>query len=456
MARRSLLPRGRRPLLGGLPQRAYLTVKHHGWGSLLFRLVTSPLRLIGFERRLAERLKMQTDRRRARAWYAEHGRPVTIVVPTYGPPDMTIEAVGRLRKTLKRVRASIVVVDDGSPPAYRERLKDLQGADVVLAPENAGFAAAVNRGIERAGPGDDVVVLNNDVVAHGPWLEFLQRAAYYDGGAGIVGPKLIYPDGRIQSAGSYRNLDAPEWFDHRYRFKPERFGPAQVPANALAVTGACMYIRGDVLTKLGLFDESLPMAYEDVDYCLRAWEAGYPVGYEPRAALTHVESPTRGTELGDRERESQARFWATLGGVVRRAVDDHAGWRPAGGLRDRGHRRRRRPPRHVRAPEPAAGPRALGGALLARRAARVVRPRRAGADLRGLRASSPTRWRRWTRSRSRPGGGPRRRYGAARCGAAGPSTSSRTSRRPTTPTTTPATSTSAARSWPATARSSGT
>ena len=46
---------------------------------------------------------------------------------------------------------------------------------------------------------------------------------------GIVGGKLLYPDDRIQFAGSVRNLDAPEWFDHRYRFKPANWGPANIP-----------------------------------------------------------------------------------------------------------------------------------------------------------------------------------------------------------------------------------
>ena len=83
----------------------------------------------------------------------------------------------------------------------------------------------MNRGLERAGPGDDVVVLNSDVIAHPDWLRGLQHAAYDEDDIGIVGPRLLYPDGRIQSAGSYRNLGAPEWFDHRYRFKPARPRP---------------------------------------------------------------------------------------------------------------------------------------------------------------------------------------------------------------------------------------
>ena len=157
------------------------------------------------------------------------------------------------------------------------------------------------------------MVLNNDVFARSGWLESLQYAAYRDEGVGIVGARLLYPDGRIQHAGTYRNLGAPQWFDHRFRFKPAWHGPALVPADALAVTGACMYVRRDLIDRVGAMDDRYSMGYEDVDWCLRAWEAGWRVGYDPTAVLTHLESVTRGTQLGARERESQERFWARWG-----------------------------------------------------------------------------------------------------------------------------------------------
>ncbi len=419
-------------LLNDLPRRAVLTVRVHGWGTLLVRFLTAPLRPFGLERGLRERLRLRAELRDKRRWYRAEGRPVTVIVPTFGPPDITFEAVRKLRRTTDASRTRIVVVDDGSPPEHQQRLRSLDGVQLVLSPENAGYSASVNRGLEQAGPEDDVVVLNNDVMAHRHWLPQLQHAAYDSHDTGVVGPRLLYPDGRIQSAGSYRNLEAPEWFDHRYRFRPADFGPAQVPAGAIAVTGACMYLRRDLIEALGGFDESYPMGYEDVDYCLRAWEAGRPVRYEPSATLTHLESPTRGTEVGDRERRSQSRFWErweswfedrpvrTADGALR--ID----------LRDRGDRGGRRPPRHLRAPEPPEGEGALGGPLLARGAPRSGS--RSRLPCRASRASTswPRRWRRRTRSRSRPGGARATRSGGARCGAAGPCTSSRTSRPRTT------------------------
>ena len=69
-----------------LPRRAYLTAKHHGWRELLVRLVDLPLRLVGLERGLRARMSAWATAPRQRGWYRREGRPVTIVMPTYGDP----------------------------------------------------------------------------------------------------------------------------------------------------------------------------------------------------------------------------------------------------------------------------------------------------------------------------------------------------------------------------------
>ena len=155
--------------------------------------------------------------------------------------------------------------------------------------------------------------MNSDVIAHPGWLEGVQWLAYQSRDIGIVGPKLLYPDGTIQSAGSHRNVGAPAWFDHRYRFKRDGFPPADVTTPCIAVTGAAMYLKRECLDAIGPLDESYGMAYEDVDWCLKAWEASYRVIYYPHASLTHLEAKTRGMEQGDRELESQRYFWDRWG-----------------------------------------------------------------------------------------------------------------------------------------------
>src|SRR5215213_3858846 len=300
-----------RDLFSDLPRRVVLTIRYHGWRELLLRVVTFPVRLTPWGPKLAA--ARATRWAIARDWYRRFGQPVAIVIPHYGDPTLTIQAVESIKATTKADKTRIVVSDDGSDPEHVDALRNLEGVTLVESPQgNTGFAANSNRGIAAAGH-DDVVLLNNDVIAMPGWLEQLQYAAYRSTDIAISGPKLLYADGTIQSAGSYRNTGAPEWFDHRYRFKPSDFGPAEVPADCLAVTGAAMYLKRRALDEIGVFDEGYGMAFEDVDLCLRAWDAGYRVTYAPGSTLTHLESKTRPVEPGQRELDSQRLFWERWG-----------------------------------------------------------------------------------------------------------------------------------------------
>ncbi len=187
------------------------------------------------------------------------------------------------------------------------------------------------------------MLLNSDVVAHAGWLEVLQHTAY-TADAGITGGQLLYPDGTIQFGGMIRNPYHPEWFEHRYRGRQGDLPEASVQQPTLAVTGACMYVTRTTLDDIGTLDEGYEMAFEDVDYCLRAWQAGHRVVYAPAAQLTHAESKTRGLTQGPRELRSQARFWDRWGDHFDRRDVSGASGGAADHLRDQGHRRRRRPP----------------------------------------------------------------------------------------------------------------
>jgi GT2 family glycosyltransferase len=300
-----------------LRERIVLTYRHHGLGSMLYRIITFPVRFTPWESRLRRRLQgSRRDQavRTARNWYRREGRSVTIVIPSYRDAAEVATLVASLRRTTDARLVEIIVADDASGPEHIEALHRIPGIRVVAGETNAGFAANANRGIAAADERQDVVVLNSDMVAHsGGWLESLQFVTSRSKDIGIVGARLLYADGRIQFAGTVRNLGAPEWFDHRYRFRSAGFGPAQVAQPVLAVSGACMYLTRELLNRVGGFDERYPMAYEDVDLCLRAWEAGMTVTYWPSAVLTHLESATRGTLVGDREKASQRAFWERWG-----------------------------------------------------------------------------------------------------------------------------------------------
>ena len=307
--RSSALVRYRRGLLSNLPRRALLTIRYQSPVEIIKRGASFPLRVVSpsLDTRLRERRAFGADVKAAAKWYRMKGRPATVIIPTYGDPQLVFDAVASVRQTTDASRVRIIVVDDGSSPEVQQRLAQLEGAEVVFGESQVGFAANCNRGIRLAD--SDVVLLNSDIIAREGWLERLQFAAYASKVHGIVGARLLYPDRRIQFGGLHRNLGAPEWFDHRYRFSPSDHGPARMKSATLAVTGACMYIKADVIDEIGLLDESYPMAYEDVDYSLRAWNAGRHCIYYPPAELTHLESVTRGTDQNSLEIESQQYFW---------------------------------------------------------------------------------------------------------------------------------------------------
>jgi GT2 family glycosyltransferase len=302
---------GRRPgRLSGLPRRIYLTYRYRGFRAVLYQTVVFPLRLTPLDRLLGLGPGTGREARTARTWYREHGRPVTIIIPSYRDAKLVARLVAAVRRTTSRDRVRIVVADDASGPEHLAALRAIDGIEVVAGQANAGFSANVNRGLRVASEGDDVVLLNSDVVPMRDWLACLQHASAHGRRPGIVAARLLYPDNRIQYAGTIRNPTAPEWFDHRYRFKPADWGPANVGGPTLAATGACMYITAAARRDIGMFDEDLPMGFEDVDYGLRAWCAGHEVHYAPTATLHHEESATRGRTQGERELASQRAFWA--------------------------------------------------------------------------------------------------------------------------------------------------
>jgi glycosyltransferase involved in cell wall biosynthesis len=100
-----------------------------------------------------------------------------------------------------------------------------------------------------------------------------------------------------------------EWFDHIFRGFSSADYRTTCITSRLFCTGAALYIPFEILTRVGYFDEAFKMGFEDVDYCIRAWDCKAPVIYAGVADIRHHESMTRGLELGERERISKEYFW---------------------------------------------------------------------------------------------------------------------------------------------------
>ncbi len=239
--------------------------------------------------------------------------PVTIVIPTKNRGDLLRACLDSLARTVPREHVSVIVVDDCSRDpeavAYLASLPartDLR-VEVVPAPDDGegfNYSRLVNLGTARAAT-PLVLHLNNDVEALAPgWLEDMVGWSTVPG-VGVVGAKLLYPDGTINHAGISlsRGDGLPHVLFERepaadlgYLFLPH------AARNVAAVTGACLLTRTDLYRRLGGFDEAkLRVAYNDVDYCLRAGDAGFRPVVTPQAVLTHVGSASRGRTYAERE-----------------------------------------------------------------------------------------------------------------------------------------------------------
>jgi ADP-heptose:LPS heptosyltransferase len=117
---------------------------------------------------------------------------------------------------------------------------------------------------------------------------------------GVVGPRLLYPDGRVQHAGMF--LAAVGQGRHAFRYagedEPGYFGLARTQRNVMAVTGACLMTRRETFEALGGFDEAQAIINNDLDFCLRSWRSGLVNVYTPHATLIHHEAVSR-AELAD-------------------------------------------------------------------------------------------------------------------------------------------------------------
>ena len=239
--------------------------------------------------------------------------PVTVVIPTKNRADLLRTCLDSLARTVPPGVTRVVVVDDNSDDpealAYLATLPDRTDlpCEVLRAPKTPdgfNYSRLVNLGTKRANT-PLVLHLNNDVAALTPgWLEDMAGWLSVPG-VGVVGAKLLYPDGTLNHAGI--SLSREDGLAHALfeREPAEELGYLFLPhaaRNVAAVTGACLLTRTELYWQLNGFDEeNLPVAYNDVDFCLRAAAAGFRTVFTPQAVLRHVGSATRGKAYAERE-----------------------------------------------------------------------------------------------------------------------------------------------------------
>ena len=219
---------------------------------------------------------------------------VSVIVPVYGQLAYTLNTLHSLLLHRSRHGFEIIVVDDASPdPATREFLPQLGGIVYHRLRENGGFINCCNAG-GRLARGQFVILLNSDVRVVEHWLDEIIDSFALFPRAGLVGSKMLYPDGVLQEAGGIIWRDGSPW---NYGREDDPNRPQYCYARQVDyISGCSIALRTALWTELQGFDPHYKPAYaEDADLCQRVIAAGLEVWFQPTSRVVHYEGKTSGT-----------------------------------------------------------------------------------------------------------------------------------------------------------------
>ena len=228
-------------------------------------------------------------------------RPVAIVILTWNALKYTQQCLKALQEVTDHPAWRVVVVDNGSTDGTVEWLEKLDWITLIKNSVNLGFSRGCNIGMAACGPDEDVVLMNNDViVVHPAWLRDLQRVAYSDPKAGVVGTRLIDGHGRINHLGSY--MPPLTLRGHQMGGREMDINQCITDRAVECVVFAQAYVRRECLDAVGRLDEDLFAYFEDTDYCFRALRAGFKVLYAGQVCSIHYHNTST--------RENGVDFWS--------------------------------------------------------------------------------------------------------------------------------------------------
>jgi len=248
-------------------------------------------------------------------WELTGAPEVDIVIPTRDRADLLRRCLESLEATTYPARRILIVDNDSQDPATLDYLAGLPHR-VIRHPGAFNYSAIVNRAAQ-AGDAPYLLLLNNDTVVRSPdWLEAMLGWCQQPG-VGAVGARLLFADGRVQHEGVgvgigriAANLDLG-WSATRA---------------CSAVTGACMLIRRAAFEAVNGFDDDLPVVFNDVDFCLRLWRAGWRVLMTPLAELRHDEGGSRGSLAPEEDHRRFALRWGEESRLRDAFLGPHVAW----------------------------------------------------------------------------------------------------------------------------------
>jgi len=261
-------------------------------------VVEASLLRLGIRKRLREQLglppEMATPNAASLSLPASTQPVLSILIPTYGQVDYTLRCLASIAAHPPRVPFEVLVVDDASGDRRVPELRQVRGIRLIERTQNLGFLLSCNDAATQA-QGDLLLLLNNDTEVMPGALDALIETFTAHPGAGVVGARLLYPDGWQQEAGGIIWRDGSGW-NYGNRDDPRRPEYSYV-RDADYLSGAAIMLPMGFWRELGGFDEHYIPAYcEDSDLCFRARAAGRRVLYQPAAIVIHHEGVSHGTD----------------------------------------------------------------------------------------------------------------------------------------------------------------
>ncbi|WP_144053255.1 tetratricopeptide repeat protein [Xenococcus sp. PCC 7305] len=236
--------------------------------------------------------------------YSDHP-VVSIIIPVYNKLDYTIQCLSSLANQIPQdIQVEVIVINDCSTDCTQEILEQVAGLKLINNSQNLGFIHSCNKGAEIA-QGEYLYFLNNDTQIRPQAIESLVEVFQGDQTVGVVGSKLIYPDGSLQEAGGVIWQDASGWnygrnenpFDSKYNYLRE----------VDYCSGASLMVKQSTFNTLGGFaTEFAPAYYEDTDLCFAIrHQLGLKVIYQPKSEVIHYEGISSGTSTASGVKQYQ-------------------------------------------------------------------------------------------------------------------------------------------------------
>jgi GT2 family glycosyltransferase len=247
------------------------------------------------------------------AWRVEREPKVTVIIPYREHIALTRACVTAVRDLTDYKNYDIILVDNWSTSdeslAFAAEMDRMDRVRVLRVAESFNYSRLNNLAVGQS-EGEFVLFLNNDVIVkQASWLTQMVGEALADPRVGIVGVKLIYPNGLVQHGGIVLGVGGVA--DHAHRGlradDPGYMARAICAQDLSAVTAACLLCRREAFEMVGRFDEQdLRVAFNDVDLCLKIGAAAYRIVWTPDVISEHRESLSRGNDF---KPEHQLRFF---------------------------------------------------------------------------------------------------------------------------------------------------